>query len=38
MIVVMQRLHHDDLCGNLLAGEQPWVHLNLPAIATADEE
>ena len=38
VIVVMQRPHHDDLCGHLLAGEQPWVHLNLPAIATADEE
>jgi hypothetical protein len=34
VIVVMQRLYHDDLCGHLLSGEQPWVHLNLPAIAT----
>ena len=38
VVVVMQRLHHDDLCGHLLSGEQPWVHLNLPAIATEDEE
>ncbi len=38
VIVVMQRLHHDDLCGHLLSGEQPWVHLNLPAIAVEDEE
>lgn len=38
VVVVMQRLHHDDLCGHLLSGEQPWVHLNLPAIATRDEE
>ncbi len=38
VIVVMQRLHHDDLCGHLLLGEQPWVHLNLPAIAVEDEE
>jgi len=38
VVVVMQRLHHDDLCGHLLSGEQPWVHLNLPAIATKDEE
>ena len=38
VVVVMQRLHHDDLCGHLLSGEQPWVHLNLPAIAAADEE
>jgi hypothetical protein len=37
VIVVMQRLHHDDLCGHLLRGEQPWVHLNLPAIATTEE-
>jgi hypothetical protein len=38
VVVVMQRLHHDDLCGHLLSGEQPWAHLNLPAIATKDEE
>ena len=38
VIVVMQRLHHEDLCGHLEAGEQPWVHVNLPAIATTDEE
>ncbi len=38
VVVVMQRLHHDDLCGHLLSGEQPWVHLNLPAIAMEDEE
>ncbi len=38
VIVVMQRLHHEDLCGHLLSGEQPWVHLNLPAIAVEDEE
>lgn len=37
VIVVMQRLHVDDLSGHLLAGEQPWAHLNLPAIATEDE-
>lgn len=38
VIVVMQRLHCEDLSGDLLAGEQPWTHLNLPAIATDDEE
>lgn len=38
VVVVMQRLHHEDLSGHLLSGEQPWVHLNLPAIATEDEE
>lgn len=37
VIVVMQRLHVDDLAGHLLGGEQPWVHLNMPAIAMADE-
>ena len=38
VIVVMQRLHVDDLTGHLLGGEQPWVHLNMPAIAIADEQ
>lgn len=38
VVVVMQRLHHEDLSGHLLSGEQPWVHLNLPAIATENEE
>ncbi len=38
VIIVMQRLHYDDLCGHLLAGEQPWVHLNMPAMAIEDEE
>ena len=38
VIVVMQRLHNDDLCGHLLLDEQSWIHLNLPAIATGDEE
>lgn len=37
VIVVMQRLHVDDLAGHLLGGEQPWVHLNMPAIAMSDE-
>lgn len=37
VIVVMQRLHVDDLSGLLLGGEQPWVHLNMPAIAMNDE-
>lgn len=36
IILVMQRLHEDDLAAHLLnTGE--WVHLNLPAIATNDE-
>lgn len=37
VIVVMQRLHVNDLSGHLLGGEQPWVHLNMPAVATGDE-
>lgn len=37
VIVIMQRLHHDDLTGHLLAQETPWVHLNMPAIAVGDE-
>jgi predicted phage terminase large subunit-like protein len=36
IIVVMQRLHVDDLAGVLLETGD-WVHLNLPAIAQADE-
>jgi predicted phage terminase large subunit-like protein len=36
IILVMQRLHVDDLAGRLLdTGE--WVHLSLPAIAQQDE-
>ena len=35
IIVVMQRLHEDDLAGHLLR-EGSWTHLSLPAIATAD--
>ncbi len=37
IIVVMQRLHPEDLTGFLLA-EPEWQHLNLPAIATATIE
>jgi predicted phage terminase large subunit-like protein len=32
IILVMQRLHQDDLAGRLLARQQ-WTHLNLPALA-----
>ncbi|MCA6104665.1 phage terminase large subunit [Bradyrhizobium australafricanum] len=35
IIVVMQRLHPDDLSGHLLRSES-WCHLNLPAIAAED--
>ena len=34
-MVVMQRLHMDDLVGHLL--DQRWVHLNLPAIAECQQ-
>ena len=37
MIVIMQRLHPDDLIGHILAKEEGWVHLNLAAIAEIDE-
>ena len=37
IIIVMQRLHMDDLAGHLLE-QGGWVHLNLPAIAETDEQ
>jgi len=37
IILIMQRLHLDDLAGYVL-DKEPWVHLNLPAIAEADED
>jgi predicted phage terminase large subunit-like protein len=38
IIIVMQRLHELDLVGYLLETEPgQWTHLNLPAIADADE-
>jgi predicted phage terminase large subunit-like protein len=33
MIVVMQRVHQDDLSGYLLRESETWTHLELPAIA-----
>jgi predicted phage terminase large subunit-like protein len=36
IILIMQRLHVDDLAGYVMPRE-PWVHLNLPAIADSDE-
>lgn len=38
IIVVMQRLHEDDLTGHLLKKSDGWVHLSLPAIAVQEEE
>ena len=37
IIVVMQRLHNDDLVGHLLT-DPDWRRLNLPAIAVKDED
>jgi predicted phage terminase large subunit-like protein len=38
IVIVMQRLHTDDLTGKLLAAERHgWTVLNLPAIAERDE-
>jgi len=36
IVLIMQRLHVDDLVGHVLAKEE-WVHLNLPAIAEAPQ-
>lgn len=36
MIVIMQRVHENDLVGYLLENEPGWHHLNLPAIADRD--
>jgi predicted phage terminase large subunit-like protein len=33
IIIVMQRLHVDDLVGHLLKSSDSWTHLNLPATA-----
>jgi predicted phage terminase large subunit-like protein len=37
IIVVMQRLHQDDLAGTLLRSSDEWFNLKLPAIATSNE-
>ena len=36
IILIMQRLHLEDLAGHVLL-QEPWVHVNLPAIAESDE-
>ena len=38
IVVVMQRLHTDDLTGKLLRNSDGWTVLNLPAIAEKDEQ
>jgi predicted phage terminase large subunit-like protein len=37
IILIMQRLHEDDLVGHVL-GKERWEHIALPAIAEQDEE
>jgi len=37
IILVMQRLHEEDLVGYITASGEDWRHLNLPAIADEDE-
>ena len=36
IIVVMQRVHMDDLCGFLMSDSHDWEVLSLPAIAEAE--
>lgn len=37
IVIIMQRLHEDDLVGHVLR-QEPWVVLSFPAIAERDEE
>ncbi len=37
IILIMQRLHVDDLAGYVMPRE-PWIHLNLPAIAESEQQ
>lgn len=38
VIVIMTRWHEDDLAGRLLAGDEHWDYLCLPAVAEGNEE
>ena len=38
IVLVMQRLHEDDLAGILLRGSDEWTVLSLPAIAEQEEQ
>jgi predicted phage terminase large subunit-like protein len=38
IVLIMQRLHVEDLVGHVLEKGEGWTHLNLPAIAEEDEE
>src|SRR5437660_9108825 len=37
IVIIMQRLHEDDLVGHVL-GQEPWEVLSFPAIAEGDEQ
>jgi len=37
IVIIMQRLHEDDLIGHVLA-QEPWEVVSFPAIAESDEE
>lgn len=37
IVIVMQRLHQDDLAGHVLEQDPKWEVLSFPAIATSDE-
>jgi predicted phage terminase large subunit-like protein len=37
IVIVMQRIHQDDLVGHVLAGGEEWEVLSFPAIAEVDE-
>lgn len=37
IVIVMQRLHEQDLCGYLIQKNSNWLVLNIPAIATTNE-
>jgi predicted phage terminase large subunit-like protein len=38
IVLIMQRLHVEDLVGHVLEKSDEWTHLNLPAIAEEDEQ
>ena len=38
IVVVMQRLHRDDVCSDLVAGREIWTQVALPSLAAQDEE
>ena len=38
IVLIMQRLHVDDLVGHVLEKGPSWTHLNLPAIADSPQE